>query len=477
MKILTEILGKWLQPLGSDFPPLYMVGGSVRDCLLSRTPKDIDLMCDDAEAVARKLADANHAAFVPFLKKPEEPCYRVANRKNPDDFLDVSPIRGGTVLADLGRRDFTINAIAMRIGPNGAPGDIIDPTDGAGDLKRKIIRITNPKVFSSDPLRIMRAFRFSAILGFDIEESTIRAIETHAAMLPRVSFERILQELILFLKSKNVCPLVRMADRLGVLETVFPEIGPMKNCGQNTYHHLDVWEHSLTVLENLETVLGRPADFFGNAGPQVEENLAAGNRTAILKLAAILHDCAKPETREIKDTGRITFYGHNKAGGHIADNIGRRLRMSNPDREFLTFLVSEHMQPLFLNKPNVRPETIAKWFRKGGRDAIAVIIHGMADIMSVRGPESSREFRENHLRWSKETINSFYESIKPRLEEKSLISGGDLIAMGMEPGPEMGRLLNRIREAQDAGVITEKHEAMNLAREQLGESDRQPING
>ncbi|MCP4687669.1 MAG: GNAT family N-acetyltransferase [Desulfobacterales bacterium] len=465
MKHISKILGLWLKPLKTPPPPLHLVGGTVRDFLLSKTPKDIDLVCPDAESTARKLAAANNAAFVPFLKKADQPCYRIVDRDRPDNFLDIAPLYGGDLDTDLRRRDFTINAMAVSVDRNGVPGDIIDLMDGAGDLKNKIIRITGPRVLADDPLRILRAFRFAAKLDFSIEETTLASIEANAKRLEITAFERIMSELLQIFHTPRAARTARWMDRLCVLEIIFPEILPMKGCVQNQWHHLDVWSHSLAVLENCERIIHRLPEYFGPSADQVRANLNRGSRIPLLKLGAMLHDVGKPSKRGVnKNTGRIIFYDHEKAGGQIMTDITRRLRVSKSDREFLQALIVEHMHVLHLAQPGVKATTRVRWFRKLREDVIPLIIHGMADILSTLGPESSEEYRDNYIRWSQTAVNEYFQSLKPQLERPSLISGADLIVMGVAPGPRLGRLLKKIRDAQDAGEVKNREEALALVK-------------
>jgi tRNA nucleotidyltransferase/poly(A) polymerase len=464
--LVSKILKTWLAPLKENLPPLYMVGGSVRDHLLSRPPKDIDLVCTGAEDAARKLARANGAAFVPFTKKAGEPCFRVAVRGKPDNFIDFSPMHGGNLLTDLQRRDFTINAIALELGPDGTPGQIIDPLKGAADIEQGIIRMTGPGVFESDPLRILRAFRFAAALKFAVDSDTLSAVESQASLLKNVSAERILNELLETFRTPDAFSQVQMMDALGILTVIFPEISPMKGCAQNGFHHLDVWNHSLLVFQNCERILNQTVpDFqFGIPADLVLENLCRKNRIPLLKLSALLHDAGKPAHQSLHpETGRITFYGHQKTSLEIAFAVAERLRMSRQDQEYLCTVVGEHMKVLDLARPGVKQNTLARWFRKLGEDGVPVIIHGTADVLSTLGPDSSEIYRNNFIQWAENTIRDYYENLKPRLEQSAFISGRDLMALGMSPGPEMGRILTQVRQGQDAAQISNREEALALA--------------
>jgi putative nucleotidyltransferase with HDIG domain len=250
-----------------------------------------------------------------------------------------------------------------------------------------------------------------------------------------------------------------------VLEAIIPEICPMKGCRQNDHHHLDVWGHSLAVLENLEQILtGRVACFGDQATAAIENNLAAPHRLAVLKLAALLHDVGKPGARSVDpDDGKVVFLGHDAAGAETAAMIAERLKLSGPDRDLLVLLVANHMHALFWSEPRVKPKTILKWCRRLGEDIIPLILLSMADTLATRGPAADEDARRRHIRWADETVRDYYAVLRPKIQAKPLVTGKDLIALGMKPGPEMGRVLEMLRQAQDAGEIEDGKEALKLA--------------
>jgi len=465
MKKTREILKKWLAPLDKDIPPIYLVGGIVRDYLLSRPGKDIDLMCQDAEKFARKLAKTRDAAVVPFEKKADEPCYRIVDRQDQDIFLDIAEMRGETVFADMERRDFTINAMAIQIEPGGELGSVIDPLNGRSALADKIIRVAGSRSIASDPLRILRGFRFAAELGFIIEDKTLNVMQENAQILANVAFERITVELLKIFNTDNPSFFVRQMDHIGIMSIIFPEILSMKTCTQNSFHHLDVWNHSLAVLENCEYILNNPEEFFGIYSQKIRENLMINQRSALLKLTAMLHDVGKPATRGVnEETGRITFYGHDKEGKEIIADIACRLRISLQAQKFIQTLIEEHLHILNLSKPGIKSVTKMKLFRKLKDDIIPLIILGISDIKGTLGPDSDEAGRRRHIEWSEKMISNYYEDIKKRIERPNLITGKDLIDMGIKPGPEMGQILRKIREAQDNGIIKDRDEALALLK-------------
>ena len=445
-----------------------MTGGSVRDCLLDKTPNDIDLVCSDsgigsAEQTAKLLASANNASFVPFLKKIDDPCFRVVSKDPELGYIDISPIRCNNIISDMNLRDFTINSMAIKINSDGTMGDLIDPLNGAGDLEKGIIRISGTNALLSDPLRILRAFRFAAKLRFKIDLSTIELIKANAEKLKKISSERIIYELIEIFKNDNAAPFIRLMDQMKILEIIFPDIIPMKKCSQNGFHHLNVWDHSLLVLENCEHIINHLEDYFDKEYARIQEILNNNNCIPLLKIGSMLHDIGKPKTKSIcKNTGRITFYKHQKIGGLMVNDIARGLRMPKKEQNFLNTLITEHMQVFALSDPDVKTTTKMRWFRKIGDNVIPVIIQGMADIMSTLGLESSEECRKSFFKWALETINSYFKTIKPKLHEQNLITGKELISLGMIPGPDMGKILTQIREAQDSGIINNHQEAIKF---------------
>jgi poly(A) polymerase len=463
--MIQSYLRGWIEPNDVRGRSIYLVGGTVRDLLLGLAPKDLDLVCRNAKDLGSCIARRRNAALVPMEKIPDEPCYRVVDRADPERYLDIAEMRGETIYDDLARRDFTINAIALELKEDGTTGDFIDPFHGKEDMDRKVIRMVNDLSLLSDPLRVLRGLRLASALGFAVEEATLKEMEARAGLLRDVSSERIMTELLLILKSPRSAISFREMDLLGGLEAIFPEIVPMKECEQNGYHHKDVWGHSLLVMEHTEHILNRLAEYFGDHAAKVAENLGE-ERRSLLKLTALLHDVGKPLTRGMKtETGRITFHGHDKEGSIVAERIADRLKMSNRQRTFITRIIAEHLKPLSHASPRARTAARLRWFRRMRDDSVPAVILSMADVMSSLGPESGEEYRMDFISRAVELVTSYFESVKPRIEAPLLINGGDLISMGMKPGIALGNLLYKIRFAQDMGKITTREEALQAARE------------
>lgn len=462
---------------------LYLVGGTVRDLVMHADPKDLDLVCRDAKKLALSVAQRKNASLVMMEKKTDEhstgfipsptrgdkpcggeckPCYRVVDRGHPDDFLDIAEMRGDTIEEDLSHRDFTINAMAIGLHHDATVGELLDPFNGCRDIQQKTIRMVNKEAFASDPLRIIRAFRFAAALAFVIEEPTLKELQSNAALLRQVSVERIMTELQGILRRSKSSVWFRQMDDLGILEVIFPEILPMKGCQQNWYHHKDVWEHSLLVMEQVEEILF-DLSRFGEASVEIAD-LLDDEKTVFLKLAGLLHDIGKPSTRGIKPaTDRIIFYGHDKAGAEIIKEMAKRLKLSCRSTDSLVRLIAEHLRPLALSSPKAKAAARMRWFRKMRDASVSALILAMADVMSSLGPESGEDYRKHFMAWAVGSVQEYFASIKPQLESPLLINGDDLISMGMKPGIALGRLLYRLRFAQDLGKITSRQEALQFA--------------
>lgn len=443
---------------------LYLAGGTVRDILMGRTPGDFDIVCRNAKGFAKALAESKGAAFVAMEKKPDEPCYRVIDRADPGRYMDITELRGEDIEDDLRRRDFTINAAAIDLSEGGRAGEVIDPLGGRKDIGARTIRLAYEDAFRSDPLRILRAVRLSAALGFGIDDAALKLMERDSSLLSSVPAERTMAELMLVLGTKRGSVEFRRMDDLGILGVIFPEMLPAKGCGQGDYHDRDVWGHSLLALENCEKILNAAEDYFGTYAKEICGHLSEGRRFELLKLSAFLHDIGKPQTRRDEThSGRITFPGHDAEGGRAALSVAARLRMSKESGAFLGLMVEKH---LFILHLLAEPPTSGPWLRLAcdmGDDIVPLVILGISDIQASIGPGSGRDWRDERTKTLKNFVPLYYSVIRPRLRLPDLLTGDDLLGLGLEPGPEIGRIIREVRTAQDKGEINAKDEAITLA--------------
>ena len=465
MRQIQKKIKKWLSPITAELPRFYLVGGAVRDHFMNRPVQDIDLACEAPERMAGLLQQHHNATIVRFDKKPHAVCYRVVDRNRKEETLDIVQIKDNDIEADLRERDFTVNAIALEIDRHGQIQRAIDPVGGLSDIKNNIIRVASPRAFRSDPLRILRAFRFSAEMHFTLEDSTGNQAADHAHLLSGVAMERIMSEWLKLLAADSTANQIRRMDQAGLLAILFPETIKMKGCRQNAYHHLDVWGHALLALEQCEQILLHLDQYFPETASRIQPVLEQENRKALLKMAALFHDIGKPDTQGqgARQTD-ITFYRHEQVGREIISRIAKRIKLSAQNRNFLESLVEGHLQALFLSRPEVTPQGVRRWFRKTGENAVPLIILSIADCKSILGVASHKSERDHHIAWAARIVNAYFTEIKPQLTSKSLVNGKDLITLGMLPGPALGRVLALLREAQDDGTIQNRPEGLALAK-------------
>jgi tRNA nucleotidyltransferase/poly(A) polymerase len=468
MKSLENRLSEWI--FDTDFfmnKNVYLVGGCVRDIILERESQDIDLVCKNARQLAYALAKEKHAVCVVMDKKPDVPCFRLINRKSPDNFIDITEIRGDTIEFDLQQRDFSINAMALPL--TSAKLDatqIIDVVSGRADLSKKCIRMVSQESFIDDPLRMLRAFRFSAQLNFVIEPNTIQHIQKNAARMKSISAERILFELKILLRHDHIYPFIHQMDQIGLLSTMFPEIEILRSCRQNDYHHTHVWGHSLETLKAYEQVITQIDSLFETTCDQVRKYLNQNDNQAMIKMACLFHDVAKPITlKQDPVTHYISFHRHDKLGKNEIEKICDRLRLSKKNAAFVCTLVEEHLHIRDLLHPNTRRNTLLKNCRKLGETIIAVTLLSIADKLATRGSKSQETDRMLYQEKAIEFIELYYNDILPVICTKNLVTGKHLMEIGIQPGPAMGKILLMIRWAQDEGKISTPEQALELAKE------------
>lgn len=435
---------------------IYLVGGSVRDQLLGRTTADWDLAVEkDPEDIARAIARAEGARAV-FMGKGNQFVYRVAG---PRAIFDVAPIQGRNISEDLLRRDFTVNAMAALL----PSGRIIDPAGGQRDLEKGIIRMVGQHVLDADSLRLLRAFRMAAVLGFEIEPGTFAAISRKAENIRKAAGERIRDEWVKILKTADSALQVFQMDRAGILGAVFPELSALKGCTQNRYHDFDVFDHTLAVYANLEKMLHKnmPAMAKSLQNSQLQ-TYSAG--IEMLKQAALLHDTGKPRARSIDKNKAAHFYHHPLTGAQMAESIHNRLRFSNADTRYVTFLIRNHLKPLFLynarENGKMTNRAITRFFIKTSPHTPDLLMLAAADMM---GKRQIRD--EKFLEFAGQLIETYRSRHLPATLEPPLITGHDLIRyFNLSPSPLFAQILSQIEETRLCREVTTRQQALGLAR-------------
>ncbi len=444
------------------------MGGAIRDALLGKSVRfDLDLAIrGNGFLIARELADliGSDAAFVPLDN--ERGTGRVVVGRGEVVTLDISSFKGEDIAADLHERDFTINAIAVGLDDFLEHGldRLVDPTGGLDDLRAGIVRACSDHTFRDDPLRILRAFRFQSRLRFRVADDTLGMIPSGLPELSKVSWERIRDEFIAILACDNSAQCIRTMDRFGVIDALFPELVPMKGVDQNPYHHLDVWEHTLETVYQLELLLSDGLAGFGDFAQRIadyanEEPVRDRPRRALLKLAALLHDSGKPARLSVDPDGRVRFFGHEKVSGEICEVILSRLTLASREKELVRELVTGHMRPFVVMAETVTKRSIYRLHRRFKSDVIGLLLLFLADLGATRGPARKEGQTEEALRQVLTALDLFLgmdENPPP-----PLLKGGDLMRIfGLQPGPILGKMLRKVAEYQGAGLVTTPKEAL-----------------
>jgi putative nucleotidyltransferase with HDIG domain len=446
---------------------IYLVGGYLRDALGSHLPsdhvcKDFDFAVEGGTgfAFAKHVANSFEGHFVPLDESNDTA--RVVMPTG--SVLDFSGCVGGTIASDVWRRDFSINALVW---DPSHPDELIDFVGGLGDLKTKTIRALSESSFSDDPLRLLRAYRFAAHINGTIEPSTLDWIKQHAERIKLVAAERINLELFAILGKNDVASTVKQMADVGLLEYIFPELGPTHKVTANAFHHLGLFDHSVETIPQMESRLKELPDWVHES---LQKELNAGiSRLSATKLACILHDVGKPQTWQINEDGRHTFYGHDRLGAEMCETIAERMKWSRDVTKFIVKLVKWHLRPgaLFHQGPPTE-RAVRRFYRDIDEELPELIVLAYADFGATRGPDlndaDARQAAENNLR---ELLNG-YQSFKEKSQTRvKLLDGNAVMALlGIPGGPIIGEILEELAEAQEFNEVTNRSEAEAFVRDQ-----------
>lgn len=437
---IFQLIGEVAKELGF---PTYVVGGYVRDRLLARPSKDMDIVCLGsgiklAQRVASRLRPIPRIAVysrfgTAMLKHNDLEVEFVGARKESYRHDSRKPtVEEGSLEDDQNRRDFTINALAVSLNEDDF-GRIIDPFDGLEHLEEKTIKtpLEPGKTFSDDPLRMMRAIRFATQLDFKIEPVTLQAISQYKDRINIVSKERITAELNKIILADEPSVGLKLLYNSGLLKIIFPEMTALQGVEiRNGQGHKDNFYHTLEVLDNL----------------------CKNTHDLWLRWAAILHDIAKPPTKRFHPQHGWTFHGHEALGAAMVPRIFRRLRLPMDQKmKFVQKLVRLHLRPISLTKENITDSAIRRLLFEAGDDIDDLMLLCEADITS-KNPNKVKRYLEN------------YEMVRERLKEvedkdhlrnwQPPVSGEVIMnTFGIAPSREVGIIKNAIREAILEGDI------------------------
>ncbi|MGZ9165286.1 MAG: HD domain-containing protein [Anaerolineales bacterium] len=476
---------------------IYLVGGAVRDMLLTRASHDLDFAVpSNGIALARRVANTLNADFMALDTERDTGRVIVTDSSGIRTFLDFATYRGENLEADLRARDFTINAIAFDVRTQ----TLLDPLNGASDLRAKLIRACSPTSLSDDPVRILRAVRQAAAFQFRIDSDTRKAMKQAASLLPRISPERQRDELFRMLEGPKPDASLRAVEMLGIFPYLLPELPALKRVEQSPPHMYDVWEHTLSVLGYLENILSALAPGYnadetndlltglltlriGRFREQFARHFAESLNTdrsvrAALFFAALYHDVQKPDTKTVELSGRIRFFDHDVKGAEIAEERARAFNLSNDEVDRIKIIIRHHMRFHFftsrLEGDNKEPsrKAIYRFFHDTDKAGIDLILLGLADLRGTQGPALTQETWSAALDIARILLENYWERPEETVAPPRLLNGNELMSeLGLEPGRVVGQLLEAIREGQATGKVETLEQALDLAREYLKESE------
>lgn len=491
------LLPPLIEKIRDVLPPeqeVYLVGGAVRDLLLNRVFRDFDFAVpSNGISLARKVANKLNADYMTLDDERNTGRVIVTESDGTRIFLDFASYRGNSLEADLRARDFTINALAYDL----KNGTIIDPLEGAFDLRSKRIRACLQTSFMDDPVRILRAVRLAAGLGFQIEKETRELMKQAAGQIGRVSPERLRDELFKILEGPKPDASIRALEMLGVINHLLPELLEMKGVEQSAPHVHDVWTHTLAVLGELENILnalrvGYSADetndlftglltlrlgrFREQFAKQFAQSLNADRSVrALLFFAALYHDACKPQTKTFdEEKGRIRFLDHEIQAAELAARRARAFNLSNDEIQRLQAIIKNHMRIHFhasrMEGENKSPSrrAIYRFFRDSDGAGVELILLSLADLRGTRANTLTQETWSAYLDVCRIFLENYWEKPEEAVAPPRLLNGDDLMReLDLQPGPIIGDLLEAIRERQAMGKIDTREQAIEYAREWL----------
>ena len=504
--LAAPVLRPVLAALGSEAGGVWVVGGAVRDAALGLEPAEADLaVAGDPAEIPRAISARAGRGAAPFELSGEFGTWRVVGRGEGAGAwqIDLTALRGPDIEADLAERDFTIGAMAVplaAVSEAAGSATLLDPRGGLVDLAAGVLRAVSERSFESDPLRLLRAARLAAAHGLEIEPETRRLARAAAGRAAEPAGERRLDELRQLIGGPDPTRGLALLDELGALAPILPRLDDLRGVTQGPNHHLDVFDHTLTVLDGVIELEADPGSLLTvdrlaaravagaasaeSAGPAaadpaelaqavtdlLADPLADGmTRATALRFGALFHDIGKPETRK-EGEGFVGFPGHDRAGQRIIGGIGRDLAMSRKLTHHLGNLALHHLRLGFLvpERP-LRPRQVHAYLRATGEVAVDVTLLSAADRLAARGSGglASQDMVRSHLELAAETVAAAIDWRRNGPPEP-LLRGDELAAaVGLEPGPELGSLIEELEAARYAGEFSTRAEAIDHARDFL----------
>lgn len=487
--------GPVLAFLARSATPVSLVGGCVRDLMLARPTRDLDLTVERGGLeLARELAVRFDGAFYAMDTERDTGRALLHLMEGEPLVVDVATWRGATLVDDLRLRDFTINAMTVALLNEPAPV-LFDPLGGARDLENRLIRTASGTALTDDPLRVLRAIRLLAELaplGFRLEKDTERQLAQCGPLLDRVSVERVRDELVRILAASSPGDWIVKLDELSVLPVVLPETTALHGVSQSPPHVWDVFTHTMQVLNHTRALMAWIAgdddalagsslpwladnlrQMLGPRRPELAGHIAEGegaqlrSRSLMLAWAALSHDWGKPATARLDDgtPAQWRFLGHPEVGANMACEALRRLRFNEAEVRRVGLIVEGHMRPLLLATAGLPSRRATfRYFRDLSDAGVDVALLSLADMQGTYGATLTPEAWQPVIDTVTSLLSSYFDARDQVIAPPTLVNGRELMAaLNLPSGRQIGKLLDAIAEAQAAGDIATREQALLLA--------------
>jgi len=447
---------------------VYLIGGFVRDMVLGLPSFDLDFIVVDksTNTLGEELAERFHGNYFVLDETTKTTRFVLKDEESQNYTFDFTPVSTADLEKDFERRDFTINTIAIDLKESDC---FIDKFDGIKDLKEKKIKAVKLKNLLDDPLRFLRAFRFGALLGAEINSEIITFIKSNLNSFDdSVSVERISTELWKIFDCDNSFKYIKQISESGLLEKILPELTPMRKVTPNSHHHLWLYDHSLELIKTFEENFHKIPGWAKEELNKPFTNALSPTKKSLAKLGALLHDVGKPSTWEIKKVNeeeKHTFYGHDKTGAEITKNTSERLKFSNLITETLSKLVRYHLRPFQLSQGNepITERALYRFFRDLGSDTPLLLMLAMADLYATVGPKITKEDLKN----GEKLLLSLFDEYKKyenreieKAKKPKLLDGNEIMKLtGLPASKALGDLIKELDELIAVGEIKTKEEA------------------
>ncbi len=472
---------------------LYVVGGAVRDLLLGRKLHDLDfVMSGDPTSLAKKIAKRLKAGF--FVLDDERHTARIVNHRDDDQCfpLDFVQFTGGSLLEDLKKRDFTINAMAISIRERGT---LVDPLGGQDDLKSGWIRPCSERALLDDPVRVLRGIRLAVQFNYDYVKGLDAMMREAAPHLTKTSNERQRDEFFRILEGPAPSVGLEHCRQFKVFETLIPSLIEQEGVPASPPHVLPLFDHTLSVVDRMHLLLGQLTPDSKPIGDEpwwlriarvelqqfsevikdyFDQEITLGRtKYALALLGALLHDIGKPLTIKEGDEGRLHYYNHDKVGAELTGDIAKGLRLSNAESDWLQTMVRYHMRLLPLVNSDDPPDrrSVYRFFNKTGEVGVSIAILSLADTLATYDHMLTKSKWENAVRVTKVMLTAWWDYHDTVVYPTLLLDGRDLQKIfGLEPGKAIGRLLDKLLEAQASGEVLTQEEAEDFIQKHLSDN-------